>query len=550
MGNFGPGFRILILLMLGIGISIHSSGQRKTGRSPNLDVFMRAAIDKAAAKKMSQLLIANSNGFITHAYFSGQDIYTVYDTTLQPVSKARFDRIGNSRDLVHGGFIRLIDKAVLLTGKNLNFAKANTVYLTEFNAEALKLGEAKEVSRVDGNGFYTDFHKAHLGYSISEDGSRFVVYFKKIKRAYKGDDRVQRFRFLVFDSDLGKLWEQDVDFEDKDGDLLIGGSNWGKEGSETAICIADNGTVFCWGRTDKGDGYENDSRYRVNLTKITADGHETVALSGDQEKKIRDWVIRGTETGMVMAANYMEWENTTKSYLQKSDGFAFVSWTGAVKQRPVFKFHEFSHDHMTLNQSKTIIKRVNRDEAKGAAGAFEDNFQINGFRKIDSDNYIVLGESRHDSSKYNAHLDIDIITYTRRDAHFFSVSARDGRLNWSTRVPKFQRNRTAEGLGYVCKVVGRKMYVMFNDHFDNIEKGWSPINGVGRFTKMDNPVVLLAIDMDNPRTLVRREKLWTTEKTSSYFEEVNFFNSSNPFEALLYLDDRVGKERFVRMIFK
>lgn len=550
MRNYALRFRMLVLFVIGIGVSSETSAQRKTGRSKNVDMYMGSAIKKAADKKMSQFLVVNNSGYITHTYFSGSDIYTVYDTTLQPISKVKFDRTGSSKDLVHKGFIRLKNKAVLLTGKTLNYDKANAVYLGEFDAEALKLKETTEITRVNGNGFYTDFHNAHLGYSVSEDGSKFVVYFKKIKRSYKSEDLIKRFRFLVFDSKLKKLWEQDVDFESKEGDLLLGGSDREKEGSETAICIADNGTVFCWGRTDKGDGYENDGRYHVKLSRINADGHEMVSLSGDQEKKIRDWMIHGTETGMIMAANYMEWENTTKSFLQKSDGFAFVSWTGAVKQRPVFKFHEFDHDYMTLNQSKTIIKRINRDEAKGAAGAFEDNFQINGFLKIDSDNYLVLGESRHDSTKYNAHLDIDIITYTRRDAHFFSVSARDGRLNWSTRVPKFQRNRTADGLGYACKVLGKKLYVLFNDHFDNITKEWTTLAGPAKFSKTDNPVVLMTIDMDNPQETVKREKLWKTEQPKSYFEPYNFYSTEGSDEGLLYLDDGVGKERFVRMVFR
>ncbi len=541
--------RRLLLVAICLWYSPYLSAQRKTGRSTNVDVYMGAAVKKTAERKMNQFLAANNNGYITHTYHLGEDIFTAYDSTLQPISKVNFDRKSSEKDLVHKGFIRLKGKAILLTGKALHYDKANAVYLTEFDLKELKFNETTEISRIDGNGFYKDFHQAHLGYSVSEDGSKFVVYFKKIKRAYKSDDRTQRFRFIVFDSSLEKLWEQDVDFESGDGDYRLGGSDWEKEGNDAAICLANNGNVYCWGRTDKGDGFDNDQRYHVKLSKITKEGHDKIGLSGDQSKKIRDWKIHGTESGMLMAANYMERENKTKSYLEKSDGFAFVQWSGAVKQRPVFKFIGFDEEYMTLNQPKHVVKRVSRDEGK-PAGAFEDNFQIKGFRKMDQDNYLILGETHHDSTKFNAHLDIDIVTYSRGDAHFFSINARDGKLNWSTRIPKLQRNKTAEGLGYICKVVGRKMYVMFNDHFDNIEKGWSPSNGVGRFTKMDNPVVLLTMDMDNPRKPVRREKLWTTEKTNSYFEEYNFFNSSNPFESLLYLDDGVGKERFVRMIFK
>ena len=157
----------------------------------------------------------------------------------------------------------------------------------------------------------------------------------------------------------------------------------------------------------RGDAFEHEYRFNVKLSKISEAGHEMVELTGDQAKRIRDWTIQGTDEGMIMAANYMEWENTSKSFLEKSDGFAFVTWSGAIKQKPILKFNNFEIDYMILNQSSSIAKRVCRDSKK-PAGAFEDNFNINGFERIDQDNYLVLGESRHDSVKYNAHLAIDI----------------------------------------------------------------------------------------------------------------------------------------------
>lgn len=538
------------MLMIGFGAVSNSWAQRKTGRSNNLEVWMGKTIKKTADKKMSQFLVANANGYVTHTFYNRQDIYTAYDTTLQPIATERVDRLQSDDGYVNKGFVLLKDKAVRLTGKTLNFDKANTVYLAEFDAQALKLGEDKEVSRVDGNGFYKNYNDAHLNYVVSEDGSKFVVYFKKAQRPDKLDDPTQTFRFMVFDADLEKRWQQDVEFRSGDGVLQIGGSDWKKDApANAAIGIANNGTVYCWGRTDKGDGYDADTRYHVKLTKVNAEGFETIDLSGDQDKFIRDWTLQGTESGMIMAANYMDWENDTKSWLEKSDGFAFVNWSGAVKQRPVFKYIEFDEDYMTLHQSKSIIKRVEKD-MKGSAGAFEDNFLIKGFTNLGDDNYLVRAESSLDSTKFNAHLDIDITTYTRRDAQFFSINTRDGSVNWSTRVPKFQENKTAQGLGYISKVANGKLYVLFNGQFNSLEKEWKPFDGVDKFDKMDNPVILVTLNMEEPRALDRREKLWTSEKTNSYLEPSQFYTTNDTTEGLLYLDDEVGKEQFVRLVFK
>ena len=138
----------------------------------------------------------------------------------------------------------------------------------------------------------------------------------------------------------------------------------------------------------------------------------------------------------------------------------------------------------------------------------------------------------------------------RKDAQFFSVNSRSGKLNWNLRIPKHQESKTAEGMGYVCKVAGEKMYVIFNDHFDNVEKEWTTEKGVSKFSKMDNPVVMLAIDLNDPAKSVKREKLWKSEKVKTYFEPVNFYTSQDSNEGMLYLDDPLGKDIFVRMVFK
>lgn len=535
------------MLLFVIGGSCQIKAQRKSGRSPNVDVWMGAGIKKTAGRSMSQLLVYNSNGFITHSFFNQQEIFTAYDTTLQPVENTKFDRLQSDEAFVRKGFIRLKDKAVLLTGQTLHYDKANVVYLSAFDAENLNVEKPQEVTRVDGNGFHPNFNSSHLNFAVSPDGTKFVVYFIKARRADKLDDPTQYFRFMAFDSDLKMLWEQDVIFE-SDNTYSLGGKDWQEQAGESAVGIDDAGNAYCWGRTDKGDGYDNDVRYNVKLSKISSEGHEMIPLAGDESKLYRDWVLQGTESGMIMAANYMDWENTTKSWVQKSDGFAFVSWSGAVKQRPVFKNMEFSEDFMTMNQSKGIKKKVQK-LAKGPAGAFEENFRIKGFQRLDEDNYLVMAESHLDSTIFNAHLDIYITTYTRNDAQFFSINAQSGKLNWDLRIPKFQQNKTAEGLGYVCKVVGEKMYVIFNDHFDNTEKEWSTEKGVSKFSKMDNPVVMLTIDMNNPTDAVTREKLWKSEKVKSYFEPANFYSDKDSNEAILYLDDKVAKDIFVKLVF-
>ncbi len=538
------------LVVLGLAfISNQSWAQRKTGRSENIDVYMGMAIKKTAGKSVDQFLISNDNGFITHSFFNQQDIYTVYDTTLQPVSSNGIDRLQSDAAFVRKGFIRLKEKAVLLTGQTLHFDEANVVYLSEFDQEKLDTKDPNEVTRVQGNGFHPNFNDGHLSYAVSPDKRKFVVYFIKARRADKKDDPTPHFQFLAFNDDLKLLWKQDVVF-DSDNTYYLGGSDWQETAAENAVGIDNAGNVYCWGRTDKGDGFDNDARYNVKLSKINANGHEMVSVAGDQEHKIRNWTLEGMETGMIMAANYMDWENTSKSWVEKSDGLAFLSWSGAVKQRPVFKYVEFSDEYMSMNQSKGTKKRVQKDSKSQPAGAFEESFVVKGFEKLDDDNYLILAETHHDSTRYNAHLEVDITTYMRGDAQFFSVNARTGELNWDLRIPKLQENKTNQGMGYLCRVVGDKMYVLFNDHFNNIEKEWTPESGVSKFTKMDNPVVMLAIDMNDPTEPVKREKLWKSEKVKTYFEPTNFFSGPNPNEGVLYLDDKGGKDIFVKMIFK
>ena len=538
----------LLLVLVALTITSDVFAQRKTGRSKNVDIYFGKAIKKTVGKSMNQMLSSNADGFVTHSFFNQQEIYTVYDTTFQPVSNQKFDRLQSDEAFVRKGFISLKDKTVLLTGQTLHYDKANVVYLSAFDARSLKTDKPQEVSRVVGNGFHANFNSSHLNFAVSEDQSKFVVYFIKARRADKQDDPTQHFQFMAFDADLKMLWKQDVVFE-SDNTFYLGGSDWQKESAENAVGIDNSGAVYCWGRTDKGSGYDNDSRYNVKLAKVNADGFETIPLAGDQDKLVRNWTLQGTESGMIMAANYMDWENTTKSWVEKSDGFAFVNWSGAVKQRPVFKYIEFGYEYMIMNQSKGRKKKVQK-MAKGPAGAFEVNFAVKGFQKLDDENYLVMAETHLDSTIFNAHLEKDITTYMRKDAQFFSVNARSGKLNWDLRIPKHQQNKTNEGMGYVCKVVGEKMYVIFNDHFANVEKEWTPESGVSKFSKMDNPVTMLSVDLNEPNKAVKREKLWKSEKTKSYFEPANFYTNASSNEAMLYFDDVTGKDIFVKMVFK
>jgi hypothetical protein len=204
---------------------------------------------------------------------------------------------------------------------------------------------------------------------------------------------------------------------------------------------------------------------------------------------------------------------------------------------------------MAMNQSKSIKKRVQK-LAKGPAGAFEVNFEIKGFQKLDDENYLVMAETHLDSTIFNAHTEKEITTYMRKDAQFFSVNSQTGKLNWNLRIPKHQQNKTADGMGYICKVVGEKMYVIFNDHFDNTEKEWTPEKGVSKFSKKENPVVMLTIDINNPTQPVKRETLWKSEKVKTGFETINFYSTANTNEGLIYLDDPLGKDIFVRLVFK
>ncbi|MFT6026987.1 MAG: hypothetical protein ACI8P5_001245, partial [Bacteroidia bacterium] len=47
-----------------------------------------------------------------------------------------------------------------------------------------------------------------------------------------------------------------------------------------------------------------------------------------------------------------------------------------------------------------------------------------------------------------------------------------------------------------------------------------------------------------------REKIWKSEKVKTYFEPANFYSAADSNEGLLYLDDKAGKDIFVKMVFK
>ena len=53
--------------------------------------------------------------------------------------------------------------------------------------------------------------------------------------------------------------------------------------------------------------------------------------------------------------------------------------------------------------------------------------------------------------------------------------------------------------------------------FDNTEKDWDYLKGPSKFNKMDNPITMMALDMEAPRAKVKREKLWSSAKNRGLF---------------------------------
>ena len=159
---------------------------------------MGAAIKKPIERKQTQFVSSKDKEYVTHTYYLGEDIYTVYDTTLQPVSKVKYDRLHSDKTFTHKGFYPLKRQRGTSNCKTLQYDKANAVYLSQLDQESLELKDAVEVTRVNRNGYYEAFGSAHLNYSVSEDGYKFLVYFK-MKAESKSELGIQRFRFLAFD---------------------------------------------------------------------------------------------------------------------------------------------------------------------------------------------------------------------------------------------------------------------------------------------------------------------------------------------------------------
>ncbi len=117
-------------------------------------------------------------------------------------------------------------------------------------------------------------------------------------------------------------------------------------------------------------------------------------------------------------------------------------------------------------------------------------------------------------------------------------------------VPKYQERKYGPaGHGFVEAVNGRKLYLFYNDAFENLEPDWDG-RKIKEFKVPPNPVTLATLSLDDPTSVVR-EQAWEADwldKRMFMLHTSGKQVSANTYA--LYVKSGRGMERLVKLKLK
>ena len=536
--------QILVLsLIFFISAPFVGVAQKKVSRSNHIDVFSSKSDSRKPKQTISTFDWLDTSGCqITLKSPTGTEEVT-YNSKLEVVENVKTKRKElPDYDSEVWSIVDFGDKRMLLRGMTDKSAQLNTVSISDLDTSNVPINDGTEITRIEGEQYYEDLRNAYLTTKQSPNGLKLLVMLKLAETRDDANLPVQNFRFIVFNERMEKDWEKDVSFESSEGKSRVGGSNWFYNSNMNAFRLSDSGNIFSWTTIDRGRGVPKEERFQTQLLSISGDETSYETLEGVNSSK---WTMSITgDRLMMLSLSYIKGFDLFGIVLKQwgKEGFQLVSWDGNSK--PEVQLVAFKAEHLKDNQSTKVKKRAKKWESKSKP-VLIPNYEMDHIYALEDGSHLVAGQEQYAVVSTSSSGLTSRVKYYNRDIHLFNLSS-DGEINWSYNIPLNQYT-AGEGQGYVMKVIGTKVYIVFNDNFRNLEKNWNTSKKANKFTSIDNPVVLVTFDMADPEAKQKRELLWKSKAVSGLFDPQKYYSENESNLGLVYIQGGRLKQRLLRL---
>lgn len=526
----------LILICLSFFICFSANGQSK---SKKVDISMGPEEKGSKRETLSDIIGFDETGFyaIKIRYRIGGGDYTLekYNKRMEFV---------RSVDLVvkEEGKRKEVEGIYMLDGKLMMFTsfynqkqKKKYVFVQEVNKKTLNFGtRSKKIGEYPfGGNFKLGSWGGSVGIQMSRDSSKVLLY-SDIQDKKKENDE---FKFQVFDTELNELWSNmvKVPYENQLFDIQ-------------KVKVDNDGNVYMVGLKYKERRKlfsRGDANYEYKILAYTQNGateKEYDVKMGD--RFLSDLQLAIDESGDLICGGFYSDQNTFNV-----KGSYFLRIDKETQEVKAESFKEFSIESMFQESSDKAKAKAEKKKAKGK------NVELFSY---DLDEIIL----RADGGAVMIGEQFYTRTYTRTDAqgnmssttYFYfndiivvNVSP-SGEIEWVELVPKRQSSSNDGGFfsSYASAVVDDKLYLVFNDHANNLMRKEG--DKVYRFTgRKDALVVLVEIDKEGNET---REALFTVRESDIITRpKVSQQLGVNSKDFLIY-GQKKKTHRFVKLTFK
>mgnify|MGYP001036886257 CR=1 FL=1 len=405
----------------------------------------------------------------------------------------------------------------LFTSFNNMAHKANYLFVQSIRKKSLSL--SNRIKKIAESPARDEYREGKFNFHVSKDSSHVLIY-SQLPYQKK---RSERFSLQVFDDNLDKEWEKDIQLPYPDNRLSI-----------TDYRVDNNGNVYLLGVL-----YENTSgflrrntNYRYIILAYTKDGEESqvydVNLAG---KFITDLTFRVGKKGKLVCSGFYSEKNSYS--IKGTYYFQIDPLTSKVSNA---NSKEFEFDFVTEYYSNRRKRKAKKAEEQGDIKRSAELYQysLNDLILRSDGGAVLIAEQyyveRRDDNQFNNGGFYNSYSYrsnrfqenTDYYYHYNDIIIvnikPNGEIQWASRIPKRQETRNDGGYysSYAMAIVRDKICFVYNDNGKNFgarknnrRYGFNGSNSILALTEVgiDGSVNTFPISSNREQGIITRPKV-------------------------------------------
>ncbi|MCO4806498.1 MAG: hypothetical protein KC456_07885 [Flavobacteriales bacterium] len=386
------------------------------------------------------------------------------------------------------------------TSRKSTADKTYSLFSDRIDKESLKPDNfAETIAEVDFQSGILVNRSGSFEYRKSGDESKLLVF---MEQPYKRNE-AEKFGFKVFDNEMKLIWNQDIELPYTDENFV-----------RAQIRVGNNGQVYVLGRVyDEGTGGVFTAKdYRISILEYSGSGTSKEFKLDLDGKNMNELQMTVADNGDLICAGFYSEMGSASSSIKGSFYLRVNEESGEVERMRTKPFtSEFMRKGMREGAGNRLEKRMEkgRDYELNSYDIREIIRRKDGGALLVAERYFVVVTRTTDANGNTS----TTYTYHYEDIVVVNIDP-EGNIEWSQKVSKNQISKNDAGRysGYALKVMGDKLFFIFNDNPKNLyyESG-EPAVFRGNVKK----AVLMLVEVDRAGN-VERELLLSEDESDLY----------------------------------